>query len=71
MMASAKCVLAQTVRDRAQQLIDARGVCMAAKLLGIQPVTLKSAVGGLTIQPGTAVLLEIKLRERDTAGRVP
>jgi hypothetical protein len=70
MMASAKCVLSQALRDRLQTLIDAKGKCLTAKILGLQPATLRSAVHGACIQPGTAALLELRLGARDAAGRV-
>jgi hypothetical protein len=71
MMAKADCYLPQDLRDRVGTLIAAKGLVMAAKLLGVAVVTLKCANAGLPIQRGTLALLGQRVAERDATGRVP
>jgi hypothetical protein len=65
MMAKADYRLPQDVRDRVSVLIGEKGQSRVATLLGVSATTLRCAVAGLDIQPGTGALIEKKLAERD------
>jgi hypothetical protein len=56
---------------RITSIMDAQGICQAARHLGMSRHALERAAGGLTIQAGTCALLEKKLAERDAAGKTP
>jgi len=66
MMAKADCRLSDELRAQLAELLrDVKGQGNAARILGINSTTLKCAVAGLCIQPGTAALIEKKLAERE------
>ena len=70
-MAKAEAVLPESLRARVQALIAAKGIGMAAKLLGINASTVKCAALGGNVQPGTVALVEKKIAERDSQQRKP
>jgi len=71
MMAKADYRLPDETRERVSKLIAEKslggqgGATRVAKLLGVSPITLKCAVAGLEIQPGTGALIEKRLGERE------
>jgi hypothetical protein len=71
MMAKASTILPQPMRDRLEAMIDAKGILMTARLLGISYNTLKCARLGGTVMAGTLALLHQKFSERDQLGRNP
>ena len=61
--------LAPDHQARLTSLMEAQGICQAAKHLGLSRHALERAAGGLTIQAGTAVLLEQQIARRDAEGK--
>jgi hypothetical protein len=57
-------VLPDAERKRLQSMIDADGLEATRKRLGISRHAMERAAGGLTIQRGTAALLEQQLQEK-------
>ena len=64
-------VVPEPQRERIRSLMATKGVYTAAKLIGCGKSTLDRAIGGLGVLPGTVALIQVKLAERDAAGKDP
>jgi hypothetical protein len=56
---------------RIEALAKAKGIVVAAELLGLAHNTFDRARGGLRLQPGTRALVAAKLAKRDQEGKSP
>ena len=63
--------LPEAERQHLNQLMEAKGIDQARKLLGLSRHAMERAAGGLRIQKGTAAYLIQKLAERTKEGKNP
>ncbi len=63
--------LAPALVDRLGRLAAAKGVCQAARFIGVAVNTFDRARGGLPVQPGTASLIAAAVAKRNQEGKDP
>jgi hypothetical protein len=56
---------------RLQRLAASKGVCQAARFVGVAVNTFDRARGGLPLQPGTCLLIGAAIAKRDQEGKDP